>query len=226
MARSGTVRKKQPLPEPLPPETRTVGQLVAETLRLYGARFWPSLALGILPAVAGVGQAAVPDWARVPWAVSAGGFLLTATYVRAATLVGDVALTARSARTAMVAGMLVFLPVPFLVYFYYLPAVLWLALLGLVVPVAVIERVGLRAAFRRTVVLARADYVHAAGSLATLAIVGVLTSFVLFFLLRDQGEVALQAAGFLTLLVLSPVLFLGAALLYYDQAARVKPGRA
>ena len=31
------------LPPPLPPETRTVGQLVAESIRLYGARFWPSL---------------------------------------------------------------------------------------------------------------------------------------------------------------------------------------
>jgi hypothetical protein len=35
------------LPPPLPPETRTVGQLIAETLKLYGAKFWPSLALGV-----------------------------------------------------------------------------------------------------------------------------------------------------------------------------------
>ena len=32
------------LPPPLPPETRTVGQLVAESVRLYGDNFWPSLA--------------------------------------------------------------------------------------------------------------------------------------------------------------------------------------
>ena len=45
------------LPPPLPPETRTVGQLVAESLKLYAARFWPSLALGIGPAVVGVADA-------------------------------------------------------------------------------------------------------------------------------------------------------------------------
>ena len=38
---------KAAAPAPLPPETRTVGQLVAETLQLYGAAFWPSLALGL-----------------------------------------------------------------------------------------------------------------------------------------------------------------------------------
>ena len=42
---------KEPLPPPLPPETRTVGQLVAETLRLYGRRFWLVLPLGLPIAV-------------------------------------------------------------------------------------------------------------------------------------------------------------------------------
>ena len=35
------------LPPPLPPAERTVGQLVAETIRLYGDRFWRALPLGI-----------------------------------------------------------------------------------------------------------------------------------------------------------------------------------
>ena len=35
------MNKHEPLPPPLPPETRTVGQLVAETLKLYGRHFWP-----------------------------------------------------------------------------------------------------------------------------------------------------------------------------------------
>src|SRR5439155_5481440 len=52
MARTArTPRKKAPLPAPLPPETRTVGQLVAETIRLYGERFWVSLPLGLPVAV-------------------------------------------------------------------------------------------------------------------------------------------------------------------------------
>ncbi len=33
------------------PETRTVGQLVADTIRLYGERFWRVLPLGLSVAV-------------------------------------------------------------------------------------------------------------------------------------------------------------------------------
>ena len=40
-------RPKEPTPPGLPPETRPIGQLVAEGIRLYGSRFWPSLALGV-----------------------------------------------------------------------------------------------------------------------------------------------------------------------------------
>ena len=39
------------LPPPLPPETRTVGQLVAESIRLYGNHFWRVLPLGLALAV-------------------------------------------------------------------------------------------------------------------------------------------------------------------------------
>jgi hypothetical protein len=40
MVRPRYSRDGGPLPPPLPPETRTVGQLVAESLRLYGRHFW------------------------------------------------------------------------------------------------------------------------------------------------------------------------------------------
>jgi hypothetical protein len=39
------------LPPPLPPGERTVGQVVAETIRAYGDRFWRVLPLGIPVAV-------------------------------------------------------------------------------------------------------------------------------------------------------------------------------
>ena len=39
------------LPPPLPPAERTVGQLVAETIRAYGANFWRVLPLGVPIAV-------------------------------------------------------------------------------------------------------------------------------------------------------------------------------
>ena len=72
-----------------------------------------------------------------------------------------------------------------------------------------------------------ADYVHALGSLATLAIVGLLTQGMLAFLLRGSGGTALSTAFFLANVVISPLLFIGSALLYVDQAARVPgPGGA
>ena len=37
----------QPLPPPLPPERRTVGQLVAETIRFYQHHFFQTLPLGL-----------------------------------------------------------------------------------------------------------------------------------------------------------------------------------
>ncbi|HEY6149591.1 MAG TPA: hypothetical protein VIW19_03655, partial [Gaiellaceae bacterium] len=62
MARKGTTGAREPLPPPLPPETRTIGQLVAESVNLYRRNFWPSLALGIGPAAAGIGLVLVPGW--------------------------------------------------------------------------------------------------------------------------------------------------------------------
>ena len=49
MARKGRrpPRAPQPLPPPLPPEKRTVGQLVAETVRFYGQHFFHVLPLGL-----------------------------------------------------------------------------------------------------------------------------------------------------------------------------------
>jgi uncharacterized membrane protein len=102
------------------------------------------------------------------------------------------------------------------------PAVLWLAALGLVVPVLLSEQVPVRGALPRAWRLARADYLHAVGSLLTLGIVVVLSQSVLVFVLRGFGDAAGSAALFLASVVLSPILFVGGALLYVDQAARVQ----
>jgi hypothetical protein len=126
-----------------------------------------------------------------------------------------------TAARAFAVGTLVFLPAPLLLLLYILPAVAWLALVGLAVPVVVSENVGVAAALRRAFALARADYVHALGSLATLLLVFGLTRLMLAVLLRSQGETTDRIAAFLADLVLSPILYLGAALLYYDQAARL-----
>jgi hypothetical protein len=83
-----------------------------------------------------------------------------------------------------------------------------------------VEEAPVRAAFARAWRLARADYVHAVGSLATFALVVILSQGVLAFILRGFGGAALSTAFFLANVVVSPLLFIGAALLYVDQRAR------
>jgi len=218
--------KTEPLPPPLPPATRTVGQLVAETLNLYRRRFWASLALGPPAAAIAVGISLIPGWWNLVFALTVGAPVMTASYMRAVLIAGVARADRRSLLIAAGVGYVVFVPALFLFGLYVLPAVAWLALLGLAVPAALLERRGFRDSLRRGFELGRADYIHAAGSLATLVIVTFLTSTVLFFLLRGGSQIALASAAFLSLLVISPILFLGAALLYYDQAARVPKRRS
>jgi hypothetical protein len=210
---------RKPLPPPLPPEDRTVGQLVAESVKLYGDHLWTSLALGI--SVALINQVAVGHQSGFQTLVlAASAPLLAASYTGASAIVGGVRPSAADAARAIAVGAVVFVPAAFLARLFVLPAVAWLALVGLVVPVLVIERSSIPDAFRRAVELARADYVHAVASLATLVILFGLVKLTLILLLRDLGDAGERAALGLGDLVVSPLLFLGGALLYVDQAAR------
>jgi hypothetical protein len=104
----------------------------------------------------------------------------------------------------------------------YLVALAWYAFFALAVPAVLIERRGVADSMRRAVRLARADYVHALGAVATLAILVVICIFMLFLLLANLGDQALEVAALLAVFVVSPVFFLGTALLYFDQAARLE----
>ena len=220
MARPRYPRSEGPLPPPLPPATRTVGQLVAETIRLYGRRFWLVLPLGL--SVAALDEVAFGrDLNAGTVLIWAFGPLLTLSFVAAATIAGGVRLTFRSALVAFGIGILVFLPFPVLFRLFVLPGLALFAFYGLAVPAAVIERLPPRAAFRRGSQLGKADFVHALGSLSTLALVYGVSRYALLVLLHTQGSQAQNVAVVLADLVLSPLLFLGAALLYFDQAARV-----
>ena len=64
-----------------------MGQLVAETIRFYGNRFWPSLAIGIPPAILVVAGAPLPQRYRLLLVLTAGTLLITVSYVRACVLV-------------------------------------------------------------------------------------------------------------------------------------------
>jgi hypothetical protein len=211
------------LPAPLPPETRTVGQVVAEAIRLYGRRWRIALPLGLPLAAADTLAVGSTTAERIAILVAAAP-AFTLAFAWASAVVGDVRPGHRTWIRALVLGTLAFLPAAFFFPWFALLSVAWLALVGLVVPVVMIEDAPVRRAWRRAVELCRADYIHAIGSLATLVIVFVLTRIALAFLLREQADNTVRAAVFVADLVVSPLLFLGGALLYFDQAARVDSG--
>jgi hypothetical protein len=204
-----------------PPAERLIGQLVADTLRFYGAHFWGSLALGAGPAIVVAVASQLERSAAV--AVSAGGAVVaaTASYVAASAMVKGVRPPARTLLTAFAVGVLVYIPA-LLLLGLILPGLAWLALFGLAVPVAVSERLGFVESLRRGLDLGRADFVHALGTLCTLGLLVFVTGQVMILAIYGASGQAIEVTAFLATLVLTPILFLGAAHLYDDQAARAE----
>ena len=205
-------------PAALPPAQRTVGQVVAESIQFYGSRFWAVLPLGA--AFAGVDLAGIDRSVGVQtlllWAFAP---VFSAAYVRACSVVLGTPWRWR----AFWAALVLFLPFPILVRLYVLPGVVWFGLVGLAVPAALVEELGVRGAFRRGWRLGAADRAHAIGGLAALVVVYGVTRTMLIVLLHSSAGGQGQAiAGVLADLVLSPLVLVGAALLYVDQAARVE----
>ena len=204
-------------PVALPPAERTVGQVVAEAIRAYGEHFWQLLPLGLV--VVGVDLASLHRglglqtlilWAFAP--------LFAGAYVRAASVVrGE-----PWAWSAFWAALLVFLPFPILLRLYLLPGLIWFGLLGLAVPAAVAESLGVRDALRRGWQLSSADRVHAVVGLVTLGLVYFVSRYALLVLIHGFGGQGQTVAAILADLVLAPLVFVGAVLLYEDQAARVE----
>src|SRR5512133_1338139 len=208
------------LPPSLPPGERTVGQLIAESIRLYGRRFWQCIWLGVPIAVFDQLSLGGSSLARsVLFAVAAP--FLAAAYASACVIALEKRPTRRRFALAVALGTLVLVPVALLVSWFALLAAAYLALVGLVVPATIAEPLGWRAALRRAGELGRADYLHSLGSLAALVIVFFIARIGLVALLQAQADNAVRVAVGPSDLVLSPLLFLGPALLYFDQAARV-----
>jgi len=225
VARLSYPRHAGPTPEALPPAERTIGQVVAESIKLYGARFWPSLSLGVPSAVV----VALGSWvhgttARDVAIVAAGALLSALALARAVRIAHPEARDALA--PAVAAGLVCFAPVLLarVVVFpgIYPLALVWLAATVFAVPAVLVEGVPLRRAFARSLRLLRADWVHAVGALLTLAVVIVVTALVLTFLIRGFGDQGIRVAALIALLVLTPLFFLGAAVLYGDQAARCR----
>ena len=209
------------LPPPLPPERRTIGQLVAESIRLYGAHFFRALPLGLLVAVInqlalGVGREETALVLVLAAPVFSGAFAY------ATRLVTPVEPPVRAWVVAVGVGSFIFVPAALFFPWFAIAAVLWLALIGLAVPVAMLEGMSFAGSLRRGLELGRVDYVHAAGSLATLVILFFLTRLGLALLLESQADNTVRTAIFLADTALAPLLFLGGALLYVDQEARLR----
>ena len=205
---------------PLPPAERTVGQLVAESIKLYGRNFLRALPLGVV--VAAVNQLTI-DASRlvVGGVLLAGAPIFSAAYAYACQLEAE-RTPRRSWVIAIAAGSLVFVPAALLFPWFALASVLWLGLVGLAVPAAMREGTSFTASLRRGFVLGRVDYVHAAGALATLVILFFLMRIGLALLLESQADNTVRTAVFLSDTILAPLLFLGGAILYDDQRARLE----
>src|SRR5215510_9404216 len=121
------------LPPPLPPAERPAGQVVGEAIRAYSTHWMRAIAIGLPVAL----------WSIVPRLLDedtlayrflplVGAALLSGAYVGAVALV-----EARSIPLArpFAAGFVVFLVFQLLLVFLVLPALAWLAAVGLVVPV-------------------------------------------------------------------------------------------
>jgi hypothetical protein len=199
-----------------------VGQLVGEAIRAYGARFWRSLVLGVPVVVANALVWARPSGDLRLTVLPITALLISVSYVLALGFVTGAEVRSKGGVVAYCLAVVLFLPVPLLVAIFILPGLVWLSLFGLAVPAVLVEGLGVRAALRRGLQLAKADFAHVLGGLATLALVVIISQFSLYFVLREYADNTRMIAAALAALVVSPVVFLGSALLYVDQEARLR----
>jgi hypothetical protein len=212
--------KREPIPPPLPPESRTVGQVVAEAIKLYQDNIAAALALGLPVAIADQLIVDRSLGARIAVLVAASPAFSLA-YAAASAIRQGSRPPLATWLVAVVVGTITFLPAAFLFGWFAIAAILWLGLAGHAVPAIMAERLGPLAALSRTVQLGRADYIHAAGSFATLALLFGLTRLAMGLLLSSQADATVRVSVFLADVVISPLLYLGAAIVYVDLVARV-----
>ena len=212
-------------PEEISPAERTVGQLIADTIRLYGRAFWRGILIALPATAFTVGAAFVDGTVSLVYGIVVGPLALALSFLWASV----VATGGRNAPgRALIAGAIAFLPLAAsrVVVFpgIYFATLAWFALLALAVPAVLVEDLRLVSALRRGFELARADFLHAFGTIAALAIVVVVSIFSLSLLLAGFGSQSIAVSAVLAVVVMSPLFFLGSGLLYLDQRARLESG--
>jgi hypothetical protein len=210
-----------------------IGDLLAAAVRIYGSRPLAFLATGLVQGCALVATVWLPFAADLVIVALSFGIAF-AIVVRL--VVGDsietagrrtLALLPVVASLALVVGIPFSFAASFLIFL--IVAAAWLGLSTFAIPVAMIEppeQPGyagrIAHALRRTVELARVEYVHAFGVAAIMIVltllVGVILSLALFSF-ADNGRIAALA---LSQIVLSPFFFIGLSVLYFDQQARAE----
>ena len=209
-----------------------LGELLAETVRIYGERVWAALGLGALYAGSLLGSALL----HVVLYFAVASVMVAATYGAAARLVlGD---TLREAwaqvavRLPVVLVLALVVGLPFVLASSYLllaiAAAFWIAFTGFSIPVALVERPDVRSgwvasisyALERTIALARVEYLHAVGVAAALLVSNLLVGNILQAALQGFADNTALAAALLTQVMLAPFFFLGLSVLYFEQRSR------
>jgi hypothetical protein len=216
-----------------------LGELLAETVSLFGQRARAAIGLGVI--YAGVLLVAAVVHVSLYYAVAAIMFTV-ASGVAVRLVAGD---TFREAwaqvlvRFPVILLLAAVVGLPFALAGFlsvlFIIIAFWLGLTAFAVPAAMIEQARgsggplqtVVYALDRTLALAKVDYLHATGVVAALLIVNVVFGILLANLLvgfADNGEIVALA---LVQVVLAPFFFLGLAILYFEQRARaaVSSGR-
>ena len=210
------------LPPPLPPGERTVGQLIAETIRAYGDSFWRALPLGLPIAVLDQLDLGRGGGVRIVLFVACAP-LLAFAFAYACALAGKVR-PERAARllAATAIGTLVLLPGLARLHLVRAdrgrlprPSWAWPFRPPCSREPACARRCGARCSSAAPTACTRsARSRRSSSSSSSRARCSSRCS-------TGQADETIRVAVFLADIVLAPLMLLGAALLYFDQAARV-----
>jgi hypothetical protein len=210
-----------------------LGELFAETVRVYGERIWSVAGIGLFLAGSLLGATVIDHVVAFVVIVA---LAFTAAYaVSSRVVAGDPAVEAWAQvgiRIPVLLVLTVVVSVPFVLGrvdpLLLLFGVAWLAFVGLSIPVAMLERdpeqeswyqrIGF--ALGRATALARSEYLHVLGVMAAFVVVYLLIGPILAVLLTGFADNGSLAASVIANGVLGPFFFLGLSLLYFEQKAR------
>jgi hypothetical protein len=210
-----------------------LGEIFAETVRLYGERIWAVIGIGAF--LSGSLLAAEAIGHVIAFVVIVALAFTAAYAVSARVTAGDPAAEAWAqvgVRLPVLLVLTLVVSVPFVLGrvdpLLLVFSVAWLGFVGLSIPVAMMERSpGAEAWYQhigfvvsRATALARAEYLHVLGVMAAFVLVYLLLGPVLAVLLAGFADNGSTAAALIANGVVGPFFFLGLSLLYFEQKAR------